>query len=100
MDILARRALWKDGLNYLVRISLRYIREKLTFRQHGSGHGFGSFLNVCLKVYVMSDSHSIGQVHEGPQELGAGNNVILRPGHVLTNEPGFCESILWGHIKD
>jgi len=30
LDVLARRALWKDGLNYL----------------HGTGHGFGSFLTV------------------------------------------------------
>ncbi|KAB5591306.1 X-Pro aminopeptidase [Ceratobasidium theobromae] len=30
LDVLARQALWKDGLNYL----------------HGTGHGFGSFLSV------------------------------------------------------
>ncbi|EIW83367.1 Creatinase aminopeptidase [Coniophora puteana RWD-64-598 SS2] len=30
LDVLARRALWKDGLNYL----------------HGTGHGVGAFLNV------------------------------------------------------
>jgi Xaa-Pro aminopeptidase len=30
LDVLARKALWKDGLNYL----------------HGTGHGFGSFLTV------------------------------------------------------
>ncbi|KAJ3770141.1 Creatinase aminopeptidase [Lentinula raphanica] len=30
LDVLARRALWKDGLNYL----------------HGTGHGFGSYLTV------------------------------------------------------
>lgn len=30
------------------------------------------------------------QVHEGPQGLGTGNNVPLKPGHVLTNEPGYC----------
>jgi len=47
---------------------------------HGSGHGFGSFLNV----------------HEGPQGLGAGNNVVLKPGHVLTNEPGFYYEGHWG----
>ncbi|KAG8842828.1 hypothetical protein FRB96_004713 [Tulasnella sp. 330] len=55
LDVLARKALWKDGMNYL----------------HGSGHGVGSFLNV----------------HEGPH--GFSNHVPLRPGHVLTNEPGF-----------
>ncbi|KIY53421.1 Creatinase/aminopeptidase, partial [Fistulina hepatica ATCC 64428] len=30
LDVLARKALWKDGMNYL----------------HGTGHGFGSFLTV------------------------------------------------------
>jgi len=30
LDVLARHALWKDGMNYL----------------HGTGHGFGSFLSV------------------------------------------------------
>ncbi|KAK1233105.1 hypothetical protein PQX77_003745 [Marasmius sp. AFHP31] len=40
---------------------------------HGSGHGFGSFL----------------MTHEGPQGFGIG--VPFVPGHVVTNEPGFCE---------
>lgn len=57
LDVLARKALWKDGLNYM----------------HGTGHGFGSFLNV----------------HEGPH--GFSSDVPLVPGHVITNEPGFCE---------
>ncbi|KAI6165981.1 Creatinase aminopeptidase [Pisolithus thermaeus] len=62
LDVLARRALWKDGLNYL----------------HGTGHGFGSFLNV----------------HEGPH--GFSSNVPLVPGHVITNEPGFYLEGKWG----
>ncbi|KAG5340300.1 hypothetical protein C0989_002193 [Termitomyces sp. Mn162] len=57
LDVLARKALWRDGLNY----------------NHGTGHGFGSFLTV----------------HEGPHSFG--NNVPLEPGYVITNEPGFCE---------
>ena len=57
LDVLARRALWRDGMNYL----------------HGTGHGFGSYLSV----------------HEGPQ--GFSSPVPLVPGHVITNEPGFCE---------
>ena len=40
---------------------------------HGTGHGVGSFLNV----------------HEGPHSFSS--NVTLVPGHVITNEPGFCE---------
>jgi Xaa-Pro aminopeptidase len=46
-----------------------------TYLQHGTGHGFGSFLTV----------------HEGPH--GFGINVALVPGHVITNEPGFCTQL-------
>lgn len=62
LDVLARKALWKDGLNYM----------------HGTGHGFGSFLNV----------------HEGPH--GFSSDVPLVPGHVITNEPGFYLEGQWG----
>ncbi|KAI0697287.1 Creatinase/aminopeptidase [Cytidiella melzeri] len=62
LDVLARKALWQDGLNYL----------------HGTGHGFGSFLNV----------------HEGPH--GFSSSVPLEPGHVITNEPGFYKEGHWG----
>lgn len=76
LDVLARKALWKDGLNYMVRnsLSLRPSQPN-TVSQHGTGHGFGSFLNV----------------HEGPQ--GFSSAVPLEYGHVVTNEPGFCECI-------
>ncbi|KII92504.1 hypothetical protein PLICRDRAFT_50881 [Plicaturopsis crispa FD-325 SS-3] len=62
LDVLARRSLWKDGMNY----------------QHGTGHGFGSFLNV----------------HEGPHSFS--NSVPLLPGYVITNEPGFYKAGHWG----
>ncbi|KIP06111.1 hypothetical protein PHLGIDRAFT_73161 [Phlebiopsis gigantea 11061_1 CR5-6] len=62
LDVLARKALWKDGMNYM----------------HGTGHGFGSFLNV----------------HEGPQ--GFSSETPLVPGHVITNEPGFYKADSWG----
>ncbi|KAI1787472.1 Creatinase aminopeptidase [Ganoderma leucocontextum] len=62
LDVLARRALWQDGLNYM----------------HGTGHGFGSFLNV----------------HEGPQSFSS--DTVLVPGHVITNEPGFYNAGKWG----
>ena len=57
LDVLARKALWQDGMDY----------------GHGTGHGVGSFLNV----------------HEGPHSFST--NISLVPGHVITNEPGFCE---------
>ena len=79
LDVLARRALWKDGLNYLVCIpsdGAHFLCHLMSScLQHGTGHGFGSFLNV----------------HEGPH--GFSSNVSLVPGHVITNEPGFCEPL-------
>ena len=41
------------------------------FWQHDTGQGFGAF------------------VHEGPH--GFSSNTPLRPGHVITNAPGFCK---------
>ena len=57
LDVLARKALWQDGMDY----------------GHGTGHGVGSFLNV----------------HEGPHSFSSNDPLV--PGHVITNEPGFCE---------
>jgi hypothetical protein len=75
LDVLARKALWSEGLNYLVS---GYVWKSRTcidcFLQHGTGHGFGSFLTV----------------HEGPHSFSSA--VPLQPGYVITNEPGFCAS--------
>lgn len=58
LDVLARQALWRHGLDY----------------DHGTGHGVGSYLGV----------------HEGPQRIAkAPNSVALRPGMILSNEPGY-----------
>lgn len=61
LDVLARGALWEHGMDY----------------NHGTGHGVGYLLSV----------------HEGPQSvqwhLGPGGKEPLRPGMVLSNEPGF-----------
>ena len=40
--------------------------------EHGTGHGVGSYLNV----------------HEGPHSFSS--DVPFVPGHVITNEPGWC----------
>ncbi len=56
LDILARKFLWKNGLNY----------------GHGTGHGVGCFLNV----------------HEGPQRISLNSNVPLKPGMIVSDEPG------------
>ncbi len=66
LDVLARQFLWRRGLDY----------------DHGTGHGVGAFLSV----------------HEGPQRVskaGAGA-VALRPGMVLSNEPGYYKSGAYG----
>jgi Xaa-Pro aminopeptidase len=48
---------------------------------HGTGHGVGSFLSV----------------HEGPQRISnAPNTVILQPGMILSNEPGYYKAGAYG----
>ena len=48
---------------------------------HGTGHGVGVFLGV----------------HEGPQRISkAPNNVALRPGMIVSNEPGFYKDGAYG----
>lgn len=65
LDVLARRALWAEGLDY----------------DHGTGHGVGSFLSV----------------HEGPQRISKmGNSVALKPGMILSNEPGYYKAGAYG----
>ncbi len=59
LDILARVPLWQSGLDY----------------RHGTGHGVGAFLNV----------------HEGPHGISFRDSalqVALKPGMIVTNEPG------------
>ena len=47
---------------------------------HGTGHGVGYFLNV----------------HEGPQAISKINNIELKEGMILSNEPGYYESNKFG----
>jgi Xaa-Pro aminopeptidase len=47
---------------------------------HGTGHGVGFFLNV----------------HEGPQSISKFNNVPLKEGMILSNEPGFYKKGHYG----
>ena len=48
---------------------------------HGTGHGVGAFLNV----------------HEGPQRISkVANSIELRPGMVLSNEPGYYKENSYG----
>ncbi len=47
---------------------------------HGTGHGVGFFLNV----------------HEGPQSISKFNNVKLKEGMILSNEPGYYKENQFG----
>ena len=57
LDILARKALWENGLNY----------------GHGTGHGVG----FCLNVH--EGPQNIG--------LGSGSAIIIEPGMLISDEP-------------
>ena len=48
---------------------------------HGTGHGVGCYLSV----------------HEGPHRIAKiGNGVALKPGHILSNEPGYYKAGHYG----
>lgn len=69
LDVLARMHLWKEQKNY----------------NHGTGHGVGSFLNV----------HE-GPVHIGTTREGKTTSYELKPGMVLSNEPGYYKPDEYG----
>lgn len=67
IDSIARQFLWSHNLDY----------------GHGTSHGIGSYLNV----------------HEGPIGIGPRPNAAtstLKPGHLLSNEPGYYEDGNYG----
>jgi Xaa-Pro aminopeptidase len=47
---------------------------------HGTGHGVGAYLSV----------------HEGPQRLSRVSDVVLEPGMILSNEPGYYREGAFG----
>ena len=62
----------KTGSN-IDKLARKYLNEVKKDFSHGTGHGVGYFLNV----------------HEGPQAISKRNNIKLREGMILSNEPGF-----------
>jgi Xaa-Pro aminopeptidase len=70
LDALARLPLWRAGLDFA----------------HGTGHGVGAYLSV----------------HEGPARIakpsypGGGPQEPLRPGMILSNEPGYYKAGEYG----
>ena len=67
LDVLARRALWEDGLDY----------------RHGTGHGVGHFLNVH-------------EGPQGIGTRAVFNDTSLKENMVVSNEPGYYEDGKWG----
>lgn len=47
---------------------------------HGTGHGVGSYLSV----------------HEGPQRISRASHEVLKPGMILSNEPGYYREGAFG----
>ncbi len=62
----------KRARKYLIQNNLDY--------SHGTGHGVGFFLNV----------------HEGPQSISKKNDVKIKEGMILSNEPGYYEKNKFG----
>ena len=66
------RLIDKKARKFLKSIKLDY--------DHGTGHGVGFFSNV----------------HEGPQSLSKFNNIKIREGMILSNEPGYYKKGFFG----
>jgi Xaa-Pro aminopeptidase len=58
----------------------KFLKKSNLDYSHGTGHGVGFFLNV----------------HEGPQSISKFNKVKIKPGMILSNEPGFYKKDKFG----
>jgi len=71
----------KINKGYLIDKRARYWLNKINLDYgHGTGHGVGFFLNV----------------HEGPQAISKYNNITLKKGMILSNEPGYYKENQFG----
>jgi Xaa-Pro aminopeptidase len=59
--------------SHLDVLARQFLWKDLQDYPHGTGHGVGSFLSV----------------HEGPQNISLRSNIVLKPGMILSNEPGY-----------
>ena len=66
--------------NILDKLARKYLNKIKLDYSHGTGHGVGFFFNV----------------HEGPQSISKFNKVKLKPGMILSNEPGYYKSGKFG----
>ena len=72
-----------DKTNIGKKIDLRarkFLKSINLDYNHGTGHGVGFFLNV----------------HEGPQSISKYNNIKIREGMILSNEPGYYKKNKFG----
>ncbi len=58
----------------------KYLRQNNLDYAHGTGHGVGFFLNV----------------HEGPQSISKINEIKIKEGMILSNEPGYYKKNKFG----
>jgi Xaa-Pro aminopeptidase len=77
----ARTNLKKDNTGKKIDQKARkFLKQKNLDYAHGTGHGVGFFLNV----------------HEGPQSISKINNVKIKEGMILSNEPGYYKKNKFG----
>ena len=69
----------KSG-HLLDNLARKFLKKKGLDYPHGTGHGVGYFLNV----------------HERPVAISKGYKIRLKPGHVMSNEPGFYKKGNYG----
>jgi Xaa-Pro aminopeptidase len=76
------RAVFPKGVSgaQLDAFARRYLWEAGLDFDHGTGHGVGSYLSV----------------HEGPQRISKLGTTPLRPGMILSNEPGYYRAGEYG----
>ena len=71
----------KDNIGKKIdRRARKFLSESKLDYEHGTGHGVGFFLNV----------------HEGPQSITKINKVKIKPGMILSNEPGYYKKNYFG----
>ena len=77
----ANTDLQKDNIGKKIDINARkFLKRSNLDYSHGTGHGVGFFLNV----------------HEGPQSISKFNDVKIREGMILSNEPGYYKKNSFG----
>ncbi len=71
----------KDNTGKKIDLRARkYLKLNNLDFDHGTGHGVGFFLNV----------------HEGPQSISKHNNIKIKEGMILSNEPGYYKKNQFG----